>query len=140
VSGDLIVFVANKGGIPSLIAFKPGANEPRVIIAPPMNDSWMAPESDVTINVAVFNFEITDKFNMPNSLGEGHLIYYNNVEAPTTPGKPALTSPGTYAISTSTSYTWHGLPMIPEGGYGFLFSWLTRITPLWRRQRWTLSL
>ena len=52
------------------------------------------------------NFKLVDKTGQANVPGEGHLIYYVDVQAPTTPGQPALTAPGTYAISVSTSFLW----------------------------------
>ena len=42
--------------------------------------------------------------------GEGHIIYYLDVDAPTAPGSPALTAPGTYVISAATSYQWADVP------------------------------
>lgn len=119
VSGDMVVFVANVEGIPSLIALRLGAHEPKVIVVSPVNDSWIPPENDLTIMVEVVNFKLTDTIGAANVPGEGHLIYYNNVDAPTTPGEPAFSAPGTYAVAADNYYTWRNLAMIEEGGYGF---------------------
>ena len=64
---------------------------------------------DVTVTVQVSNFTITNKLGQANSPGEGHLHYFLDVDAPTTPGQPAVTAPGTYAATTDTSYTWHNV-------------------------------
>jgi outer membrane protein assembly factor BamB len=119
VSGDTIVLVANVEGIPSLVALRLAAHEPKVIVVSPINDSWIPPEADLTITVEVSNFKLTDAIGAANIPGEGHLIYYNNVDAPTTPGAPAFSAPGTFAMSADTIYTWRNLAMNEEGGYGF---------------------
>jgi len=56
--------------------------------------------------VAVSNFNLVDKLGQPNVAGEGHIHYFMDVTAPTTPGQPAVTTPGTYVATTATSYTW----------------------------------
>jgi plastocyanin len=60
----------------------------------------------VTISVSVSNFKIVDKLGQANVPGEGHLHYFMDVDAPTSPGKVAVTAAGTYAATTATSYTW----------------------------------
>jgi hypothetical protein len=32
-----------------------------------------------------------------------------DVDAPTTPGQPAVTAPGTYAATIATTYVWHNV-------------------------------
>ncbi len=64
---------------------------------------------NISVMVQVSNFNLVDKIGQANVPGEGHLIYYLNVQPPTTPGQPALSAPGTYAASPATSYTWTGL-------------------------------
>lgn len=68
----------------------------------------------ITVNVTAF--KLVDKIGQQNVPGEGHIIYYLDVPPPTTPGKPALTAPGTYAIGTGTSYQW---PNVKDGGHVF---------------------
>lgn len=65
-----------------------------------------APPGDVTVSLQVTGFNLTDKLGKENAAGEGHIHYFIDVDAPTTPGKPAVTGPGTYAASTAMSYTW----------------------------------
>ena len=42
--------------------------------------------------------------------GEGHIIYFMDVEVPTNPGEAATTDAGTYSATADTSYTWHNVP------------------------------
>lgn len=109
---------------PTLIAFELGAHAPQVYIASPRNDSWVYPDTDLTLRVEVFNVRITDKIGEKNVPGEGHLIFYRNVDAPTETGTPAFSAPGTYAVVADTTYTWHDLKMNAEGGYGFWVQWV----------------
>ncbi len=67
------------------------------------------PTGDVTVNLVVSNFNLADKIGQPSKPGEGHIIYYLDVTAPTTAGQPALTDAGTYAETAQTSYTWHNV-------------------------------
>ncbi|HTY81255.1 MAG TPA: cupredoxin domain-containing protein [Dehalococcoidales bacterium] len=61
---------------------------------------------NVTVSVQVSNFNLIDKLGQANVPGQGHLHYFMDVDAPTTPGQPAITTPGTYAATAATSYTW----------------------------------
>jgi hypothetical protein len=47
-----------------------------------------------------------DKLGLAVVAGEGHIHYFLDVTPPTDPTKPAVTGPGTYAATASTSYTW----------------------------------
>ncbi len=58
----------------------------------------------------VANFKVVNKLGQPNVPGEGHIHFFLDVDAPTTPGQPAVTAPGTYVATTETSYTWKNLP------------------------------
>jgi plastocyanin len=64
---------------------------------------------DVTVTVKVLDFNLVEKLGKPNVAGEGHIHYFVDVDAPTTPGQPAVTDAGTYAATTATSYTWHNI-------------------------------
>jgi plastocyanin len=66
--------------------------------------------SDVTITVQVQNFNLVDKLGQSNVAGEGHLHYFYDVTAPTTPNQPATTTPGTYVATTDTTHTWTNIP------------------------------
>ena len=78
---------------------------PSLIIIEPKNDA-MLPEGNITIVVNVSNFNLIDKLGQTNVAGEGHIHYFLDVTAPTTPNKPAVTASGTYVATTATSYTW----------------------------------
>ncbi len=67
-------------------------------------------EANVTITVQVSGFNLVDKAGQANAAGEGHIIYYLDVVAPTNPGIPALTASGTYVVSAAISYQWPDLP------------------------------
>lgn len=58
------------------------------------------------ILVSVSGFNLVDKIGQANVPGEGHIIYYMDVQPPTTSDKPALTEQGSYVISAGTSYLW----------------------------------
>jgi hypothetical protein len=63
--------------------------------------------ADIIISPEVNNFTVyADKIGQPAAPGEGHFIYYFNVNPPTTPGKPALTEKGTYAITADRIASW----------------------------------
>ncbi|HEX7475420.1 MAG TPA: cupredoxin domain-containing protein [Dehalococcoidales bacterium] len=47
-----------------------------------------------------------NKLGQPNTAGEGHIHYFMDVDPPTTPGQPAVTTPGTYVATADASYTW----------------------------------
>jgi len=115
VAGNTIVWPCGVGGSPSLIAFRPGATAPIVTINAPLNGSTLT-TGNVTVTAAAFNFTLVDKLGKPNVAGEGHIHYFIDVDAPTTPGKPAVTAAGTYAATAATSYTW---PSVPVGSHYF---------------------
>ncbi|OGO30894.1 MAG: hypothetical protein A2Z29_01425 [Chloroflexi bacterium RBG_16_56_11] len=64
---------------------------------------------NVTISVQVSDFTFADNLGKANAPGEGHIHYFMDVDAPTTPGRPAVTEPGTYAATSATSYTWNNV-------------------------------
>jgi hypothetical protein len=76
---------------------------------PPANAASLGYE--VIINVSVYNFNLNDdtigKANVP---GEGHLIYYQDVDAPMTQGQPATTAADTYKVTASYTATWTEVP------------------------------
>jgi hypothetical protein len=82
--------------------------------APSISITYPAPGAyeivnNVLIVVSVSNFNLVNKIGQANVPGEGHIIYYADVQPPTTPGQPALTAQGTYAISENISYLWTSL-------------------------------
>lgn len=64
---------------------------------------------DLPVSVSVANFTIVDKQGQKALAGEGHIHYFLDVDAPTTPGKPAVAAPGTWVTTASTTYTWHNV-------------------------------
>ena len=52
------------------------------------------------------NFQLVDKLGQTNVAGQGHLHYFLDADAPTTPGQPAVTAPGTYVSTELNSYIW----------------------------------
>lgn len=82
----------------------PELGPPAAVILSPRNMASL-PAGDVTITAQATNFILASDA----APRQGHLIYYIDAEAPTNPGEPAYTDPGTYASSIDTSYTWHGV-------------------------------
>ncbi len=78
---------------------------PKITISLPQNRSAVKP-GDITISVQVSNFNLVDKIGQAAVSGEGHIIYYLDVVAPTIADKAATTDAGTYAVTAATSYTW----------------------------------
>lgn len=107
-------------GLVALAACTPGTTatsaSPCIVITSPSENST-APPGPVTVTVSVCNFTLVDKLGQPNVAGEGHIHYFLDANPiPTTPGKPALTAPGTYAPTAATSYTW---PNVTAGTHTF---------------------
>ena len=60
---------------------------------------------------SVYNFKLNDDHvGQANVPGEGHYIYYLDVDPPTTQGQPAITAAGTYKITAGSSFTWSQVP------------------------------
>jgi plastocyanin len=74
-----------------------------VIVSP--RDGATLPAGDVTVTIQTSNFSIVDKQGQANTSHEGHIHYYLDVEAPTTPGQPAIPLSGEWAHVASTTYT-----------------------------------
>ena len=76
------------------------------ILSPPFDGGVIA--GNVTVTVQVDNFVLEGE-EIPPGPGAGHLVYYRDVVPPVTPGEPALTPAGTFAISYSEHYIWTGV-------------------------------
>ncbi|MBI2850681.1 MAG: DUF4399 domain-containing protein [Chloroflexi bacterium] len=83
------------------------APAPTLTINSPVVNASLAPGS-VTVSVNVGNFRLAPP-GQTNVAGQGHLHYYKDVEIPTTPGKAAVTAPGTYKVDPGTTMTWDNL-------------------------------
>lgn len=78
--------------------------EPTITIVSP-SDGATVPAGDVTLTVQVSNFNIVDKQGQANVPGEGHIHFYLDVPAPTTPGQPAIPPNGAWAHVSGTTFT-----------------------------------
>jgi len=81
---------------------------PQVTITQPQAGQSLS-AGNITISVDVVNFNLVNKLGQPNVAGEGHLHYFLDVTPPTTPGQPAVTTPGTYAPTINTSFVWKNI-------------------------------
>ena len=61
---------------------------------------------NIAVSVAVSNFTLADKMGEPPVSGEGHIIYYLDVNPPIVRNRPALTTGGSFERSAETSFTW----------------------------------
>jgi hypothetical protein len=84
------------------------ALSPSILIMSP-ESGFISNTGDVTITVKVLSFALVEKVGLPNVAGEGHIIYYLDVDVPKIQDAQATTVSGTYAATSATSYTWHGL-------------------------------
>lgn len=82
----------------------PEIDPPSVVITTPEDGSTI-PAGDVTVSVQVSNFNVVDKQGQANVPNEGHLHYFLDVDAPTTPGQPAIPASGVWAHVADTTYT-----------------------------------
>ena len=67
-------------------------------------------EQGLKIAVQVSGFKLVDKVGQPVTPGEGHIIYYVDVDPSTTPGTSAVTTGGSYVTSADTAIVWANLP------------------------------
>ena len=81
------------------------ATSPKIMIMEPKENASLS-AGNIAVAVQVENFNPVDKLGKANVAGEGHIHYYMDAKIPTTPGKPALSAPGTYAPTANTSFTW----------------------------------
>ncbi len=81
------------------------SEEPIVTLLSPTNGSTLA-GGDVQVRIYVQNFTMVEASGQSNKKGEGHAIYYLDATAPLSAGTPATTSPGSFFVSTDTSFTW----------------------------------
>jgi hypothetical protein len=80
------------------------AAAPTISIVSPRNGASLQ-SANITVTVAVNNFNIVDKQGQANVPGEGHIHFYLDVAAPTTPGQVAIPATGTWAHVATTTYT-----------------------------------
>jgi outer membrane protein assembly factor BamB len=104
-AGDYMLLpVGIASPFPAMIAFKLGANAPALAILPLDQSTVSGP--NITVSAMALNFTIVDKQGQPAVAGQGHLHYYMDVDAPTTPGQPAIPPSGsTWATTANTTFT-----------------------------------
>ena len=85
--------------------------EPHVLLLSPSYGSTFSP-GPITVHAYVESVNLVDKAGQPNVPGEGHLIYYLDVNPPVVTGITATTASGTFVTSTKLSYTW---PQVGSG-------------------------
>lgn len=61
---------------------------------------------NVTVHVRLLNYPVVAESGADRVAGQGHLHYYLDRAPPIVPGEPAITQPGTYGSSESTSFVW----------------------------------
>ncbi len=67
------------------------------------------PAGNITIQTTIHDFISTENMNKSNLQGEGHIVYYMDVDPVFDTDKPALTANGTYVNTGATSYTWQNV-------------------------------
>jgi plastocyanin len=83
-------------------------DSPRIKIDEP-KESAVISTNNVTIKSNYTFFSVIPHFGMANVRGQGHLHYFKDVTAPTTPGQPAITATGTWNQSANFLNNWTNL-------------------------------
>jgi hypothetical protein len=86
----------------------PELGAPRAVIVQPRDGARFS-SGNIDVLVEVNNFSLVPNTGQTSASGEGHILYFLDTVAPTNPGKPATTDPGTYASSSLTKNTWQNL-------------------------------
>jgi outer membrane protein assembly factor BamB len=103
-SGDTMLLPIGVGGFPSLLALRLGATAPVLAMTP--GNGASVTSGAVKVSVQALNFKLIDKLGQTTVNGEGHIHFFMDADAPTTPDKPAVTAAGTYAATANATYTW----------------------------------
>ncbi len=72
-------------------------------------DSDTVSAGALQVNVDVSNFILVDKLGQANLPDQGHIHYFLDVDAPTTPGQPAIPAAGTWTATPATSYSFENV-------------------------------
>jgi hypothetical protein len=81
---------------------------PGIVITHPTDGDTVSAGA-LQVNVDVSNFILVDKLGKANAPGEGHIHYFLDIAAPTTPGQPAIPASGTWAATPSSSYSFENV-------------------------------
>lgn len=84
-------------------------DDARILILDPPAEANL-PSGDVTIRTFVEYFKLVDKIGEINQLGQGHIVYYMDVNPPVVKGELALTDKDTFFTTTDTSHLWKNVP------------------------------
>jgi plastocyanin len=88
---------------------------PSVTITAPSPDAVVQGGNGVAVSVNVQQFDLANLTWEPNKNGQGHLLYYMDVQnLPTEPGQPAMTATGTSDPTINTTYIWTDVPPGPH--------------------------
>ena len=101
----LAMFVGLAACAENPAAEPPGDDKGTTIEIVSPQDGATLPPGDITVTVAVTNFNIVDKQGQANIPGEGHVHFFLDTTPPQTPGQPAVPSSGTWAHVSGTTYT-----------------------------------
>jgi hypothetical protein len=83
---------------------------PRVTITSPVTGATLTAGKPVTVSVSIENFQIVAAGGTGVIPGQGHIHYYLDVDPPTTPGAPAVTTAGTYKSTPEPFVVWENVP------------------------------
>lgn len=86
------------------------SSSPTVSITAPEKDAVVQGSNGVAVSVNVQQFDLVNSTWEPNVKGQGHLLYYMDTTAPTEPGQPAISDPGTSDPTINTTYVWTDVP------------------------------
>ena len=94
------------------VTVKAGGNQmngiPDIRMVKPSEGATLTGNS-VDVSVDVTNFSVVDALGKASVAGQGHIHYFIDVLPPTEPGKPAVTTPGSYAATPNTTHTWENV-------------------------------
>jgi hypothetical protein len=105
----MIIWPCGVGSAPTLLAFKLGATAPVLSIARPVAGATL-PSGSVTVTTDVLNFAVVDKQGQANAVGQGHVNFYLDMDAPATQGQSTVPASGTFASVSGTTYTFKNVP------------------------------
>jgi len=98
--------------LPALVSCRPepvAPEEPRILILEPSADSTVT-FPNIIVKTYVDYFSLVDKTGQANMPFTGHIIFYLDVTPPLKKGESALTSNGTYFVTSNTVHIWNNLP------------------------------
>jgi hypothetical protein len=108
----LLLFAVIGMAANALVACRPEPVAPDdatiLILDPPANARLAGGE--VTIRTFVSNLTLSSAVGQPAVAGEGHILYYMDVNPPVIRGESALTAPETCVATTDKVHVWKNVP------------------------------